>query len=108
MEIEREVYHSSVDTVNRLIEQSKDNVFYSSNPKLDFLTDLLCKQIHKRNENARGLVLVSRTLHAKLLFDYFKERVDIQVNQFDFHGKEIIEVRIGRDQTLLVSWTNRC
>jgi hypothetical protein len=76
----------------------KESLYHLTNPKLNFWMDLLRGQIEKKKwkynrliwyflaVNYRrkslpffhlGLVLVSRTLYAKFLFDYFKEYDDI-------------------------------
>ena len=79
------------------MEEWKSSDYYTTNPKLDFLTDTI-KELIETRQNARGqlfkrwyldvtvvhaislgLVLVPRTLYAKTLFDYFKKRVDVQV-----------------------------
>ena len=54
MEIETDVYNSCRKTVNDLDEQWKSSEYYLTNPKLDFLKDLLRKQIEKRDGNTRG------------------------------------------------------
>ena len=103
MEIESEVYRSSRETIDRLIEQAKTSSFYSTNPKLDFLTNLLRGEIGKRSENARGLVLVPRTLHAKLLFDYLKEHHQVILKPCWLVGQTGVDYQNSlseQDQTL--------
>ncbi|CAF1072119.1 unnamed protein product [Adineta ricciae] len=78
MPVESDVYNYCLNTIGNINEEIKHGEYYSTNPKLDFLTDQLKEQIKKRNANARGLILVSRTLYAKLILDYLKERQDIQ------------------------------
>ncbi|CAF1418770.1 unnamed protein product [Rotaria magnacalcarata] len=73
--IETKVHDYCIQTMNSIVEQLKESQYYLTNPKLDFLTDLLQRLI-KQRDDARGLILVSRTLYAKLLFDYFNERQD--------------------------------
>lgn len=77
MKVESEVYHHCVEVINSFTEQFKSSEFYLTNPKLDFLSNVLREQIEKRDSNTRGLVLVSRTLYAKLIFDYFKETENV-------------------------------
>ncbi|CAF1266590.1 unnamed protein product [Adineta steineri] len=78
LEVETEVHDICLKKISNIVTQLKQSQYYLTNPKLDFLTNLLREQINKRDKNARGLVLVSRTLYAKLMFDYLKEREDIQ------------------------------
>jgi hypothetical protein len=54
MKIETEVHDFCLKTVNDLVEQLKASLYYLTNPKLDFLTNLLLEQIKKRDENTRG------------------------------------------------------
>jgi hypothetical protein len=96
VEVETEVHDFCQQTVNSLIEQLKESEYYLTNPKLDFLTGLLRKLIGQRQDargyfdyfflrlfiganSSLGLVLVSRTLYAKLMFDYFNDRQDVKV-----------------------------
>jgi len=58
MEIETEVYDFCLKTVNGLIEQLKASLYYLTNPKLDFLTNLLLEQIKKRDQNTRGEIFL--------------------------------------------------
>ncbi|CAF3817351.1 unnamed protein product [Rotaria sp. Silwood1] len=75
IDIETEVHDYCLQIINSIVDQLKDSQYYLTNPKLDFLTDLLQRLI-KQRDNAR----VSRTLYAKLMFDYFNEREDVKVN----------------------------
>jgi hypothetical protein len=59
MEVESEVYNYCLDIVNSLVEPLKTSEYYLTNPKLDFLTNLLREQIEKRDQNARGEVFLS-------------------------------------------------
>ncbi|CAF3126189.1 unnamed protein product [Rotaria sp. Silwood2] len=77
IEIETEIHDYCLQTVNSIVEQLKASQYYLTNPKLDFLTDLLQRLI-KQRQNARGLILVSRTLYAKLMFDYYNEHQDVK------------------------------
>ncbi|CAF5031365.1 unnamed protein product, partial [Rotaria sp. Silwood1] len=77
IEIETKIHDYCLQTVNSIVDQLKESQYYLTNPKLDFLTNLLQRLI-KQRDNARGLILVSRTLYAKLMFDYFNEREDIK------------------------------
>ncbi len=56
MEVESEVYNYCLNIVNGLVEQVKTSKYYLTNPKLDFLRDLLREQIEKRDQNSRGEV----------------------------------------------------
>ncbi|CAF5103105.1 unnamed protein product, partial [Rotaria sp. Silwood1] len=80
IEIETKIHDYCLQTVNSIVDQLKESQYYLTNPKLDFLTNLLQRLI-KQRDNARGLILVSRTLYAKLMFDYFNEREDIKVSR---------------------------
>ncbi|CAF1158018.1 unnamed protein product, partial [Rotaria magnacalcarata] len=77
IDIEIKIHDYCIQTVNTIVDQLKETEYYLTNPKLDFLTNLLKDLIRKR-DNARGLILVSRTLYAKLMFDYFNEREDVK------------------------------
>jgi len=56
MEVESKVYNYCLNIVNGLVEQVKTSKYYLTNPKLDFLRDLLREQIEKRDQNSRGEV----------------------------------------------------
>ncbi|CAF1443158.1 unnamed protein product [Rotaria sordida] len=77
IEIETEIHHYCLQIVNSIVDRLKESEYYLTNPKLDFLTKKL-QELIKQRDNARGLILVSRTLYAKLMFDYFNEREDIK------------------------------
>ena len=51
-------YTYCLEIVNALTEQLKANEYYLTNPKLDFLMNLLCEQIEKRDQNARDEVIL--------------------------------------------------
>lgn len=54
IKIENDIYNVSLQTINDLQKDLQANEYYLTNPKLDFLTNLLQEQIKKRNGNARG------------------------------------------------------
>ena len=57
MKVESEVYKYCLKIINALIEQLIASEYYLTNPKLDFLRNLLREQIEKRDKNARGDLL---------------------------------------------------
>jgi hypothetical protein len=69
MEIETEVYNMCQKIVKDLVEELKISEYYLTNSKLDFLTDLLRKQIEKRDGNARGAFdIISRKQKCLIIF----------------------------------------
>lgn len=53
IEVESEVHGFCLETVNGIVEQLKKSQYYLTNPKLDFLTDIL-KRLIKERQNGRG------------------------------------------------------
>ncbi|CAF3385232.1 unnamed protein product [Rotaria socialis] len=86
MAIETEVHDYCIQTMNSIVEQLKESQYYLTNPKLDFLTDLLQRLI-KQRDDARGL---SNVLIAT---DIVQEGLDVPecsfIIRYEFVSNEI-------------------